>query len=191
MIDVKVGGNPHQWYSPAVVDRVVARIASDLARIDPRDAEYFARRRAELETTGLAQYHALVAQIRGAEVNVPIGASESIVVPLVRALGLRLETPTTFLDAVAEGNEPTARDTAIVTRQIDDREIAVFVFNRQNATPDVQRLVDAAEHNGIPIVTVTETLTPKGATFQTWQVAQLRALRDALARVHAREGSGS
>ncbi|HEX4492031.1 MAG TPA: zinc ABC transporter substrate-binding protein [Acidimicrobiia bacterium] len=190
-VDVNVGGNPHQWYSPSVVDRVIERIAADLARLDPRDADYFARRRADLETTGLAEYHSLIAQIRRADADVPVGASESIVVPLFHALGVRLETPSAFLDAVAEGNEPTARDTAVVTRQIDEHAIEVFVFNRQNATPDVQRLVDAAEHNGIPIVTVTETLTPKGATFQTWQVAQLRALRDALARVHAREGSGS
>jgi zinc/manganese transport system substrate-binding protein len=190
LVDVQVGANPHVWYSPTVVDRVVARIASDLTRLDPRDASYFARRCAELETTGLAEYHSLVAQIRGAGGHAPIGASESVIVPLVRALGLRLETPATFLDAVAEGNEPTARDTAIVTRQIDGREISVFVDNRQNSTPDVQRLVDAAKRRGIPIVTVTETLTPKGATFQSWQVAQLRALRDALTRAVERTRSG-
>jgi zinc/manganese transport system substrate-binding protein len=186
LVGVKVGGNPHQWYSPSVVDRVIRRITADLSRLDPRDAPYFARRRAALETNGLAEYHALIAQIRHTDANVPVGASESIVAPLVAALGLKLETPMSFLDAVAEGNEPTARDTAVVDRQIDEHAVRVFVFNRQNATPDVQRLVDAARRRGIPIATVTETLTPKGATFQAWQVAQLKALRDALAR--AREG---
>ena len=64
--------------------------------------------------------------------------------PLVAALGLTMKTPESFLDAIAEGNEPTAHDTAIVNQQIADHAIKVFVFNRQNATPDVQRLVDAA-----------------------------------------------
>jgi len=62
----------------------------------------------------------------------------------------------------------------------------VWVYNRQNATPDVQRLTSAARRNGIEIVTVTETLVPTGATFQAWQVRQLEALRRALARATGR-----
>jgi zinc/manganese transport system substrate-binding protein len=54
------------------------------------------------------------------------------------------------------------------------------VFNSQNATPDVQAQVDAAKAQGIPVTTITETLTPAGATFQDWQVAQLTALKQAL-----------
>jgi len=55
------------------------------------------------------------------------------------------------------------------------------VYNSQNATPDVQRQVDAAKANGIPVTTITETMSPAGATFEQWQVGQLTALRDALA----------
>ena len=69
-------------------------------------------------------------------------------------------TPESFLDAIAEGNEPTATDKATVDAQIRDHSIKVFVFNSQNSTPDVQRLVDAARREHIPVATVTETLTP-------------------------------
>ncbi|MDQ1466547.1 MAG: zinc/manganese transport system substrate-binding protein [Actinomycetota bacterium] len=182
LVGVKVGGNPHQWYSPASVEKFIARVAADLARLDPTDARYFEQRRAEYESTGLADYRALVTQINARYAGTRIGASESIVAPLVAALGLTMETPESFLDAVAEGNEPTANDTAIVNRQIAQKEIKVFVFNSQNATPDVKRLVDAARARGIPVTTVTETLVPAGATFQAWQSSELRALRDALAR---------
>ena len=57
----------------------------------------------------------------------------------------------------------------------------MFIFNRQNATPDVKRLVDAARR-GIPVTSVTETMVPAGATFQAWQSRALRDLRDALAQ---------
>jgi zinc/manganese transport system substrate-binding protein len=57
----------------------------------------------------------------------------------------------------------------------------VFVYNSQNSTPDVQALVDAAKAAGIEVTTVTETLTPAGASFEEWQFAQLQALADALA----------
>jgi zinc/manganese transport system substrate-binding protein len=182
LVGVKVGGNPHQWYSPAAVEQFVTRVSADLARLDPADASYFAARRDAYETTGLADYHALIAQIRQRYAGTPVGASESIVAPLVAALGLTMKTPASFLDAIAEGNEPGAADTALANEQVAEHAIKVFIYNSQNATPDVQRLVDAARAKAIPVVTVTETLAPAGATFQAWQTTELRELRDALAR---------
>src|SRR5205085_7923216 len=107
----------------------------------------------------------------------PIGASESVVIPLDRALGLRLATPTGFLDAVSEGTDPTAADKAAVDRQVSTKAIRVWVYNSQNATPDVRRVTSAAHRKGIPVVTITETPDPSGASFQAWQVRQLRALQ--------------
>jgi zinc/manganese transport system substrate-binding protein len=182
LVGVNVGGNPHQWYSPGNVDKFIATVTRELVRLDPADASYFAARRTAYETTGLAEYHALITQIRQRFAGTPVGASESIVTPLVAALGLTMKTPESFLDAIAEGNEPSAADTATAHEQIADGAIKAFVFNSQNATPDVQRLVDAARAKGIPVVTVTETLTPAGATFAAWQTAELRSLRDALSR---------
>ena len=176
LVGVKTGGNPHQWYSPASVKAFVARVAADLARLDPANAHYFAQRRTAYEQTGLGEYNGLIAEIKARYAGTPVGGSESIVAPLVSALGLTLKTPESYLDAVAEGNEPTAHDTAIVNQQIAQKVIKVFIFNSQNATPDVQRLVDAARARGIPVTTVTETLVPAGSTFQAWQSRELRAL---------------
>jgi zinc/manganese transport system substrate-binding protein len=58
----------------------------------------------------------------------------------------------------------------------------VYVFNPQNSTPDVAGQVSAARAAGIPVVAITETLSPAGASFQDWQSAQLQALRAALAQ---------
>jgi zinc/manganese transport system substrate-binding protein len=175
------GDNPHQWYSPGVVDRVVTQITADYKRLRPADAPYFDEQGSSLRTEGLAEYHRLIADIRSRYAGQPVGASESIVVPLAEALGLRLVTPGTFLDAISEGNEPTAADKATVDAQIEMQAMRVFVFNSQNSTPDVQRLVDAATARGIPVATLTETLTPPDATFQAWQTAQLHRLELALA----------
>src|SRR5262249_32838178 len=35
------GANPHQWYSPSSVRRMVAAIAAAYRRADPKDASYF------------------------------------------------------------------------------------------------------------------------------------------------------
>jgi zinc/manganese transport system substrate-binding protein len=182
LLGLEAGANPHQWYSPKSVRQFIARVGSDIAKLDPGHRAPYERRVQAYESSGLGEYDRLLADIRRRFAGTPIGASESIVAPWAAGLGLRMITPARFLDAIAEGNEPTRSDKATVDAQIADREIKVFVYNSQNATPDVQRLVDAARRKQIPVTTITETLVPEDATFQAWQVRELRALLDALER---------
>ena len=186
LLGLRAGDNPHQWYSPGNVTRVVAAIASDLARLDPADAAYFRGRERAFETTALARYHALIAQIRARYRGVPVGYSESIFQPLGAALGLRLLTPSSFAKAIAEGTDVTAADKQTVDRQAQQRLIKVWVFNSQNVTPDVQRVSQLARAAGIPIATVTETLSPASDSFEQWQVSELEGLARALARATGR-----
>jgi zinc/manganese transport system substrate-binding protein len=44
----------------------------------------------------------------------------------------------------------------------------------------VTALVTEAKAAGIPVVTMTETIEPPGASFVAWQVAELKALQAAL-----------
>jgi len=182
LVGVEAGGNPHQWYSPTSVRRLTDAIAGDYAKLDPKDASYFAAQKKRFETRSLAEYAQRIASIKRKYHGVAVGASESIFAPLAQALGLDLVTPSTFLEAISEGTEPTAKDIATIDRQMAKRQIKAWIYNSQNSTPDVARLTAAARKKGIPIVTVTETLTPASSTFQAWQVRQLRALAAALAK---------
>ncbi len=180
LLGLKTGDNPHQWYSPASVQKVIAEIAADYDRLDPRDAEYFAQREQTLETVSLAKYNRLRTEIRERYAGTPVGYSESIFRPLGENLGLKLLTPYSFAQAVAEGTDVTAEDKEAVDRQARERQIKVWVFNSQNVTPDVQRVNELAKAAGIPIATVTETLDPAGDTFEQWQVEELEGLLKAL-----------
>lgn len=176
------GDNPHRWYFPADVEKVIAQITADYKALDPANAAYYDQQHADLETNGLKTYNDLLAQIEQRFAGTPIGASESIVMGLADATGLDLRTPPGYLTATSEGSDPTAQDKATADAQIAEHQIAVFVYNRQNATPDVQALVDAATAAGIAVTTVTETLTPEGVSFEQWQSSQLHDLLDALAK---------
>ena len=186
LLGLQVGDNPHRWYFPDDVQRVIDRITADYQALDPADAGYFAQQRARYDQTGLARYHQLIAQIRSRYAGTPVGASESIFVGLAGATGLHLLTPSRYLDAISEGTDPTAADKTTVDDQITHHEIRVFVFNSQNATPDVQSLVDSAEAHHIPVTTITETLAPANTTFQAWQSTQLEHLESALAQATGR-----
>jgi zinc/manganese transport system substrate-binding protein len=180
------GENPHRWYDPADVDRVAAAITARLTRLDPDRAPYYRARLSRFQTVALRPYHALIAAIRRRYAGTPVGASESIFALLSPALGLRLITPPSFMRAVSEGDELSAQDTAAAERQITRGEIKVWVRNTQNVTPEIQRLDGLARAHGIAIADVTETLSPASASFEQWQVGELRGLAAALHRATGR-----
>jgi zinc/manganese transport system substrate-binding protein len=174
------GANPHLWYNPSDVHATVEAISAAFAKADPSAAADFSARRTAFEKSDLAAYDSLIASIKAKFAGTPIGVSESVFAMLAQALGLKILTPPSFQRAISEGTDPTAADKATIDRQIKQRKIKVFVYNSQNATPDVRTQVSAAKAAGVPVVTVTETLTPSSATFTEWQIAQLHALIDAL-----------
>lgn len=180
LVGVPDGGNPHRWYSPTDVAKVADAITSDLKKLDPADAAYFDTQRKNFDTVALVKYHAIIADIRAKYAGTAVGASESIFAPLSDALGLNLLTPSSFLKAISEGTDPSAQDKTTIDDQISGKKIKVYVFNSQNATPDVAAQVAAAKAKGIPVASVTETLSPATASFQDWQVAQLQQLEAAL-----------
>ncbi|KAA2266567.1 ABC transporter substrate-binding protein [Solihabitans fulvus] len=182
LVGVQEGGNPHQWYSPESVRKVVDAITADYQKIDPADAAYFDKQKQDFENKALDRYTKLIAEIKAKYADTPIGASESIVTPLAEGLGLKLLTPEKFLDAISEGTDPTAADKATVDQQISGKQIKIYVYNSQNSTPDVKAQVDAATAAGIQVATVTETLAPATATFQDWQATQLQGIEQALAK---------
>lgn len=178
---VKEGGNPHRWYNPDDVRKVIDEITADLTKADPASAAFFGKQRDLVLNTNLRPYFDAIAQIKARYAGTPVGASESIFSMIAPATGLKLVTPEGFLTAITEGSDPIARDKAAIDAQITGKKIKVYVYNSQNATPDVRAQVEAAKANGIPVTTITETLSPAGASFQDWQVAQLTALAQALA----------
>jgi zinc/manganese transport system substrate-binding protein len=180
IVGVPEDGNPHQWYSPDSVANVVDAITAAYKKADPNDSAYFDQQHQQFLNEGLAKYHSLIADIKAKYAGTPVGASESIFSPLSDALGLNLLTPPEFLKAISEGTDPSPADKATVDQQIATKAIKVYVFNSQNSTPDVQAQVDAAKKQGIPVATVTETLSPANVSFEDWQCTQLSGLEDAL-----------
>ncbi len=180
LLHLTTGDNPHRFYDPADVEALANAITADLIRLDPEQRSYFEHQRARFERRGLARYHALIAAIHRRYRGVPVGASESIFALLAPSLGLRLLTPFSFMKAVSEGTELTAQDVVTAERQIARPQIKVWIYNSQNVTPEVQRLTVLARAHRIPVVTITETLSPATASFEQWQVAQLERLARAL-----------
>jgi zinc/manganese transport system substrate-binding protein len=186
VLGVPDGGNPHRWYNPADVQTVISAMVADFAKADPADRGYFRRQRRHFDDVALRQYKALVAAIRTRYAGTPVGASESIFALLAPALGLRLITPYSFLKAISEGTDVTAADKLTIDNQIRRHLIKIYVYNSQNVTPDVQAQLTLVKAQHIPTATITETLVPASASYQSWQVRELRGIETALASAAGR-----
>jgi len=180
LLGKKVGDNPHFWYDPSYVAQVADHITAEFKAIDSPDAAYFDENRAAF-STGLEPYTAEIAAIKEKYSGTPIGSTESVFVYMAAALGLNLTTPADFMNAVAEGNDPSAASVVAFQNQISADQIKVLVYNIQTITLVTTNLKSAAAAHRIPAVGVSETLQPADLTFQAWQVKQLTSLGAALA----------
>ena len=61
IVGVPAGGNPHLWYSPADVHKVIGQMTADYKKLDPAHAAYFDQQRQTFETVSLARYNDLIA----------------------------------------------------------------------------------------------------------------------------------
>ncbi len=163
------GGSSDRWWPTS-------------SRLDPANSSYFARQQTSFDTVALSRYNATIAAIKAKYAGTPVGASESIFAMLAPALGLNLVTPYRFLEAISEGTDVAAADKETIDNQIRNHRIKIYVYNRQNVTPDVQAQLAEVRAEHIPLATITETLDPAGSTYQAWQTKQLLGIQAALAK---------
>jgi zinc/manganese transport system substrate-binding protein len=174
--------NPHFWYSPYYVNDTVHAMYNDLVSIDPSDATYFEQQYLALNASLWSSYMSQEIEIKQEFAGTPVASTESIFVYMANATGLNLVSPPGFMEAVAEGNDPSAQDVATMQKLMEggNSSVHVLVYNEQTVTPLTDSIKALAAQYQIPTVGVTETIQPPNTAFQVWMGAELIALQDAL-----------
>jgi zinc/manganese transport system substrate-binding protein len=183
VLGLQVGANPHVWYSAGYVDHIRAAILSNLKQLAPGASSYFDAQSAVLDQE-FATYHNLINQIASQFGGTRVGATESIFVDMAYTTGLNLISPAEFMNAISEGNDPSARDVAAFQNLIQNHQIKVLVYNTQTVTPLTEQLKMLAQQNNIPIVGVSETMPLGAQTFQGWHASELELLLQALQKAN-------
>ena len=174
-----VTGNPHQWYNPVFVNHTLAAMYSDLAQIAPGDTAEFQQNYATLNVS-LANLYGEATSIRAHFAGTKVASTESIFVYLANFTGLDLVSPPEFMEAIAEGNDPSAQSVVEFQCQLESGQVKVLVYNEQTVTPITTEMRSLAAANNVSIVGVTETIQPPGVTFQAWMYGQYLELYNAL-----------
>jgi zinc/manganese transport system substrate-binding protein len=170
--------NPHLWYDTPELPVVVNAIASAFSSADPADAAAY-RAGAERTIAALQPLEQAVRQLGATDAGDPVAYTERVPGLLLAAAGLRVLTPTGFARSIEDGTDPSAADVESMRNLITTKAIDVLLYNEQATSPVTAQLQSLAHSNGIPVVPVTETM-PTGATFESWQLGQVKALAAAL-----------
>lgn len=174
--------NPHFWYSPYYVNATVHAMYDNLVSIDPAEKAYFTQQYATLNSSLYTSYMSEEAEIKQLYGGSPVASTESIFAYMANATGLDLISPGGFMQAVAEGNDPSAQDVATFQQQIEggNSSVRVLVYNEQTVTPLTQNIKALAAQYEVPTIGVTETIQPPNTPFQVWMGGECIDLQNAL-----------
>ncbi len=179
LLGKKPGDNPHFWYDPDYVNETVKRMEADLLKLDPANAAYYAAQYAKL-TSSLATYQNKIAEIKNRFGGTEVAATEDIFSYLAAASGLNLVSPLDFIQAIAEGNNPSPMSIVKFENQLTSGNVRVLVYNEQTVTPLTDNVRKLAATKGIPVVGITETIQPPTLSFEDWMNAEVTSIEGAL-----------
>ncbi len=177
LVGRKAGDNPHLWYDPAYMKAAAKAIAAALAQVDPARKGDYEKGEAAF-VASLAPLNAKIAEMKKKYAGEPVTLSEPVFGYQAGLIGLKVRNEG-FALAVMNNTEPSASQVAGFENDLKKHLVKAMLFNAQASEPAVQRLVEMAKANKIPIVGVSET-EPPGMTYQAWMLAQLDSLDKAL-----------
>lgn len=173
----RAGDNPHLWYNPATVRAVAKKLSVELASIDPAHKADYEKGAASF-VNSLKPLDAKIAEMHKKYAGSPVTASEPVFGYMAELLGLKVHNEK-FALAVMNNTEPSASEVAAFEDDLKGHKVKVMLYNAQASEPAVQRLVQMAKDEKIPVVGVSET-EPPGMAYQQWMMSQLDALDKAL-----------
>jgi zinc/manganese transport system substrate-binding protein len=168
--------NPHLWYDPSTMPAVANAIAADLAAIQPAHASYF-KANARKFVSSLGPWIQAIGSFKQKYPGTPVAVTEPVADYMLQAAGADIKTPFEFQADIMNGTDPSAQDVALERSLFTGHKVKVFLYNQQVTDTLTQSFISLAQANGIPVVGVYETMPTPGYTYQSWMLAEMKALQ--------------
>jgi zinc/manganese transport system substrate-binding protein len=172
--------NPHLWYSPRTMPPVASALATDLSQIQHGHAAYFHANAVRFDRS-LTSWNQAIEQFRSRYPGTPVATTEPVGDYMLQAAGTRNLTPFTLQADIMNGVDPAPQSVTLQNDLFTSHRVKVFVYNQQVTDPLTQSFLSAAHRDGIPVVGVYETMPTDGYGYQSWMLAEVAALRKAVA----------
>jgi zinc/manganese transport system substrate-binding protein len=171
--------NPHLWYKPTTMPIVAKAIVSDLSALQPAHAAYF-QANAKAFEAALQPWLGALAQFSKRYPNTSVATTEPVADYMLEAAGIKNLTPFSMQADVMNGTDLPPQDVTLQNGLFSGHKVKVFVHNQQVASPTTEAFVKAAKAAGIPVVGVYETMPVPGYDYQTWMLAEVKAIEKAV-----------
>ena len=171
--------NPHLWYAPGTMPAVAQAVASALSAMQPRHAALFDANAAEFDRS-LEPWNGALRQFRARYGGTPVATTEPVGDYMLEAAGTDNLTPFSLQADVMNGVDPAPQNVSLQNDLLTQHRVTVLLYNQQVTDSLTQAFLSAAAKSGIPVVGVYETMPP-GYDYQGWMLAEVQALRRALA----------
>ncbi len=173
--------NPHLWYKPQTMPAVAKALVGDLAALQPVHAAYF-RENAKRFEASLKPWYEAIAKFKVAYPNTPVATTEPVGDYMLEAAGTQNMTPFTLQAAIMNGTDPAPQNVTLQNGLFSGHQVKVFVYNQQVTDSLTASFKQAAKRAGIPVVGVYETMPTPGYNYQSWMLAEVKALEKAVAQ---------
>jgi len=169
--------NPHLWYDPKTMPAVARVMAADLADVAPGHKAYFQTRLTVFDTS-LQPLTRAIAAFKDQHAGTPVATTEPVADYLLSAMGLRNLTPFTFQSDIMNGVDPAPQDITLENGFFTKHLVKVFCYNEQVVDSLTRTIRENAQGAHVPIVGVYETMPTPGYDYQSWMLAEVKAIRD-------------
>ncbi len=182
--------NPHLWYDPNTMPAVANAVAAQLTALAPAEAAYF-QANARRFGASLEPWRQALASFKRRYGGTRIAVTEPVANDMLAAAGCDIATPVSLQTAIMNGTDPSPQDVAAEEALLSGHLVRILVYNRQVTETLTESFLDLARRNNIPVVGVYETLPVPGYHYQSWMLAEVAALRKALASNISTENLGA
>jgi zinc/manganese transport system substrate-binding protein len=172
--------NPHLWYKPETMGAVAKALVSDLSALQPAHAAYFQANAKKFDES-LKPWYAAIAKFKAAYPNTPVATTEPVGDYMLEAAGTKNLTPFSLQADIMNGTDPAPQNVTLQNGLFSGHKVKVFVHNQQVTDSLTESFVQAAKRAGIPVVGVYETMPTPGYDYQSWILAEVKALEKAVA----------
>jgi zinc/manganese transport system substrate-binding protein len=128
----------------------------------------------------LRPWLAAIAHFRATYPNTTVATTEPVADYMLEAAGTDNLTPFRFQADIMNGVDPSPQDVTFQTGLFTRHKVKVFVYNEQVTDSLTQSFISDAKEAGIPIIGVYETMPTPGYDYQSWMLAEVRALEKAV-----------
>ncbi len=171
--------NPHLWYSPRTMPAVANAVAADLSALDPAHAAYFQAGAARFAKS-LAPWQRALHELAAVHPGVAVASTEPVADYMLAAAGARNLTPSGLQADVMNGVDPAPQDVSAQNELLIGHRVTALLYNQQVTDSLTRSFLETAKRAGVPVVAVYETMPTPGYDYQSWMLAETRALRQAI-----------